>query len=80
MISAFLKTSNTCKNQYKLVRSFSKISVEKFNKFWQKILTVTDNNIETVFKQFYTLITQDINKHASLKKRLQKTKASSKPT
>ena len=30
MISVSQKTNNTCKNQYKLVRSFSKFSVEEF--------------------------------------------------
>ena len=32
MISVSQKTNNTCKNQYKLVRSFSKFSVEEFIK------------------------------------------------
>ena len=57
MISVSQKTNNMCKNQYKLVRSFFKFSVEefikdlqiKFNKLWQKILTITNINIETIF-------------------------------
>ena len=61
MISVSQKTNNTCKNQYKLVRSFFKFSVEKFNKdlqvkfieFWLKIPTVTD--IKTIFEQCYNL-------------------------
>ena len=76
MISVSQKINNTSKNQYKLVRSFSKFSVEefikdlqiKFDEFWQKIPTITDKNIETIFKQFYTLITQNIDKHAPSKK------------
>ena len=76
MISVSQKAKNTCKNQYKLVRSFSKFSVEefikdlqiKFNEFWQKIPTKTNKNIKTIFEQFYTLITQNIDKHAPLKK------------
>ena len=76
MIFVSQKTNNTCKNQYKLVRSFSKFSVEKFikdlqtklNEVWQKIPTITDKNNETIFEQFYILITQNIDKHVSLKK------------
>ena len=75
-ISVSQKTNNTWKNQYKLVRSFFKFSVEefikdlqiKFNEFWQKITTITEKNIKTIFEQFYTLITQNVGKHASLKK------------
>ena len=60
MISVSQKTNNTCKNQYKLARSFFKFSVKefikdlqiKFNEFWQKIPTITDKNIETIFEQF----------------------------
>ena len=67
MISVSQKTNNTCKNQYKLVRSFSKFSVEEiikdlqinFNEFWQKIPTITDKNVETIFEQFYSLIHQN---------------------
>ena len=90
MISVSQKTNNTgtCKNQYKLVRSFSKFSVEelikdlqiKFNKFSQIIPTITDKNIETIFEQFYTLINQNIDKHASLKKASRKQKACPKQT
>ena len=77
MISVSQKTNNTCKNQDKLVRSFSKFSVEefikdlriKFDGFWQKIPTLTEKkNIETIFEQFYILKTQNIDKHAPLKK------------
>ena len=81
MISVSQETNNTRKNQYKLVRSFSKFSVVefikdlqiKFNEFWQKISTITDKNIETIFEQFYTLINQNI-KHAPLKKASRKQK------
>ena len=76
MISVSQKTDNTCKNQYKFARSFSKFSDEEFikdlqikiNKFWQKIPAITDKNIETIFEHFYTLIIQNIDKHAPLKK------------
>ena len=82
MISVSQKTNNTCKNQCKLVRSISKFAVEefikdliiKFSEFWQKIPTITDKNIETIFEQFYTLITQNIDKHAPLKKASRKQK------
>ena len=72
MISVSQKTSNNCKNQYKLVRSFSKFSVEelikdlqiKFKEFWQIIPTTINKNIKTIFEQFYTLKTQNIDKRA----------------
>ena len=58
------------------MRLFSKFSVEKFIKdlqikfseFWRRSPTITDKIIETIFEQFYTLITQIIDKHAPLKK------------
>ena len=79
MISVSQKTNNTCKNQYKLARSFSvkefiKDLQIKFNEFWQKIPTITDKNIKTVFEQFYTLLNQNIDKHAPLKRASRKQK------
>ena len=70
------------KHQCKRVRSFSKFSLEKFikdlqkkfNEFWQKIPTITDKNIETIFEQFYTLKIQNIDKHAPSKKVCKKQK------
>ena len=41
-IFVFQKTNNTCKNQYKLVRSISKFSVKKFIKFQRIHLTFTN--------------------------------------
>ena len=75
MISVSQKTNNTCKNLCKLIRSFSKFPVKEFIKdlqiklfeFWQKIPKITDKNIETIFEQYYTLITQNIDKDAPLK-------------
>ena len=63
-ISSHQKTDNKCKNQYKLVRSFSKFSVKEFIKYLQKNLInfgkktqpITDKNIETIFEeQFYCI-------------------------
>ena len=60
MIFVSQKTNNTFKNQYKRVRLFFKFFVKEFIKdlqikfieFWQKIPTITDKNIETIFEQF----------------------------
>ena len=62
--------------QPKFARSFAKFNSDSFNKnlqkrinsFMTKILTISENNDDDIFNEFYLLITSTIDTHAHLKK------------
>ena len=66
--------------QPKFARSFAKFNSDIFNndlqkrinRFMPKILTISENNVDDIFNEFYVLITSTIDTHAPLKKLLRK--------
>ena len=62
--------------QPKFTRSFAKFNSDSFNndlqkrinRFMPKILTISENNVDDIFNEFYLLITSTIDTHAPLKK------------
>ena len=62
--------------QPKFAMSFAKFNSDSFdndlqkriNRFMPKILTISENNVDDIFNEFYLLITSTIDTHAPLKK------------
>ena len=48
--------------------SFNNDLQKRINSFMPKILTISENNVDDTFNEFYVLITSTINTHAPLKK------------
>ena len=74
--------------QLEFARSFANFNSDSFNNdlqkrinsFMPKILTISENNVDDIFNEFYLLITSTIGTHAPLKKTFKKTGTFKKQT
>ena len=77
LVMALVNNESIHKNaQPKFARSLAKVNSDSYNNDFQKrinsflpkILTISENNLDDIFNEFYLLITSTIDTHAPLKK------------
>ena len=77
-----------CKTQPKFKRSLANFSADNFNadlhesleNFSETVLSIDENNVISVFEQFYSLVQTTIDKHAPLKQLSRKQKKTTEQT